>query len=128
MPKLVVFTVGYGYELVVASVLDHFAFVEDSDVIAKTAGGQSVRDKDCGLIPYYIAEAFIYVCFCNGVECSSRLIEDEERSVFIQRTCKCDLLQLAARKVNTVVDKPTVDVGINAFGEFSYFIAQADTF
>ena len=38
------------------ALLDHAAFVEDSNLVAELAGGESVADVDCGLVSCDVVE------------------------------------------------------------------------
>ena len=102
VPQLVVFTVCIGNESCVRALLNNSALMEHSNLVAELTGGQTVGDVDCGLVACDLVKLSVNLRFCNRIESCRRLVEDNERSIFIKRTGNSDLLCFTSRNVNTV--------------------------
>lgn len=74
------------------SLLDHGTGMEDCDLVAELAGGQTMTDIDSSLIPGNVIELGVDFRFCNGVKCCCRFIQDDEGCVLIKRTSNGDFL------------------------------------
>ena len=80
-----IFSVFIGEESVVRADLNNGAVIEYCNLVAEAAGGEPVADINRCSVRHHLAESRINFRFGNRVECRSRLIEYDERSIFIER-------------------------------------------
>ena len=66
-----------------ASSLNKSAVVKDGYIVAKTAGGKSVTDKDRGLSPDHLVEFRIDLEFSQRIKRRRGLVEDYKRRILI---------------------------------------------
>ena len=65
--------------------LNNRTMVKHGNLIAEAAGEEPVADINRCSVRHHLAESRINFRFGNRVECRSRLIEYDERSIFIER-------------------------------------------
>ena len=103
VPQLVVFTVCVGNERSVRALLNDRTLVEYGDLVAELTRGQTVGDIDCGFVACDLVKLSVNLRFGNRVESCRRLVEDNERSIFVERTGNGDLLCFTTGNVNAVI-------------------------
>lgn len=84
------------------ALLNYCALMEHGNLIAELTRGQAVGDVDCGLVACNLVELSVDLGFGNRIESCRRLVEDNERSILVERTGNGDLLCFAAGNVNAV--------------------------
>ena len=68
--------------------LDDLAVVENGDLVAELARGETVADVNRCPVAGNLVEFLIDFCLCNGVKGRSWLIQNDERGILIG-TCFC---------------------------------------
>ena len=118
VPELIIFSALVGKEPVVRADLNNGAVIEHGNLIAEAAGGKPVTYIDRSPVCHHLAESRIYFGFGNGVESRRRLVENNKRSVLIQRTGNGDLLRFAARNVHAVFIEVLIKICVKPLRHF----------
>ena len=103
IPKFIILAVFVCYQFGVCALLDHSTLVEYSDFIAELAGGETMRDIDCGLVTDNLIELTVNLSFSNRVKSRGRLIKDDERSILIDGTSNGNFLCFTAGYIDTIL-------------------------
>gem|GEM_PF-2790813 len=105
-----------GEQLLVASLLDDASFIKNQDAIRTAGGIKAMGDHDPGTPTQQILERGADQLFGLGIERGGRLVKDQDRRVFDQRTGDGDPLPLAGRQACSVLAEPRV-IGIRQAGD-----------
>ena len=77
LPQLGVHTVRL-HQLLVAALLDDVAVVEDHNVVAELAGGETVADVHRCLVSGDLVKLGVHLCLCNGVQGGGGFVQDDK--------------------------------------------------
>ena len=75
---------------------------DKDDSITEAGRCQTVRNKHRGFPCGHFAVLHVDIVFCNGIQSRSRLIQNEYRTVLIQRSCKHQPLGLTTGEHDTI--------------------------
>ena len=84
-----------------------------------------MADVDGGLVARNLVKLGVDLRLGNRVERGCRLVEDDERRIFVERTGDGDLLRLAAGNLHTLVGKVLVELGVQPLGQPLQPLAKA---
>src|SRR5262245_50280376 len=89
-------------QFVMAARLDCTPVLHNIDPVGMRYSVQPVRDRQCGSAFAEVFHGFAYLQFGFRVERSSRLVEQDDRRIFYERTCNGDPLPLPPRQLQAV--------------------------
>src|SRR5215813_13787510 len=112
-PQKLGITAALGIELLMGSLLDHDALIEDDDEVGAAYGAEAVGDDEGGAALHEGGEAALDEAFGLGVEVARRFVEDEDEGVGEEGAGDGDALLLAAAEA----DAAFADHGVVAFFE-----------
>lgn len=90
---------------IVRTIFRYFSVAKNRNMVAELAGRKAVRDIDRGLSADQRMELAVNLIFRNRVKRCRRLVKDDNRCVFIERSGDRKLLLLAARRLNSLFIK-----------------------
>ena len=76
-----------------------------------------MADVDGGLVARNLVKLGVDFRLGDRVERGCRLVEDDERRIFVERAGNGDLLRLAAGNLHTLVGKVLVELGVQPLGQ-----------
>ena len=118
MPQLVILPCRVGEECLVRADLNNRTMVKHGYLIAEAAGGEPVADINRCSVRHHLAESRIDFRFGNGVESRRRLVENDKRSILIQRTGNGDLLRFTARNIHAVFIEVLIKICVKPLRHF----------
>ena len=84
------------HQRIEAAAFDDTAAVEHEDARGVPDRGKPVGDDEGGAAPHHLVERRRYLCLGGGIERARRLVEDQDRRIFQQRSRNGEPLALAA--------------------------------
>ena len=87
------------------AILRYLSPCKNSNPVAETAAGQTVRDIESSLVSHERMELSVYLIFRNRIQRGSGLIQNNDRCIFVKCPGNSQLLLLASGRLHTVLLK-----------------------
>lgn len=94
------------YQLLMGSLLGHSTVLKNNNFICVPDSMEPVGDHNCGFSFQKILQGKLDFMFILNVRVGSRLVENDDRSIFQNCSCNRNPLLLAAREFYTLVANP----------------------
>ena len=100
------------------SLLGDAAVRDKEDAVTEAGGRQPMGDKHGGLASRHVAVLLVNIVFGDGIERCRRLVQNQNRTVFIQCSGQHQPLGLAAGELHSIEINIPAKVGIYTVGKF----------
>ena len=114
------------HQLLMGAALRHAAVFKHRHAVAELTGGQSVGDKQRGLVLHELIQMPIDFRLRDGIERCGRLVHHHDGRILVKRAGNGHLLPLAAGKLHAFLVKQPIDRGFRPVRRAFHHLIQVE--
>src|SRR5699024_2058651 len=113
------------HQFIVCSAFLDNTVPEKENTITEASACKTVGNVNGGFSMRQLSVLQIEIVFRNRIKCCSGLVQNKNRTIFINSTSQNEFLHFSARKINAIVIDALHQVGINAVFKAFYLLPNA---